>query len=332
MKVKALFFLILIVMVLLTAFACQKESADPDPVPEPAPWQRRAAFSGAAVRGAAAFSIGTNAYIVSGINFNQLTAQVYQYDSTANTWSRKNDFPGVARLDAGGFAVGGKGYVCLGSDNVGFLGDIWEYDPQTDGWTKKENFPGNARMLSTVLVIRQRAYIIGGGSINLRNKDVWEFDPQTDSWARKSDFPGEGFNGYAGFVIDNKGYLYLGSTNSSSSVTKFELWEYDPANDSWTRKADFPGASRGYALAFSLGNKGYLGLGAQTEEPLPMIVPLDFWEYDPQGNSWSRQADFPAAGRSMAVSFAIGSLGYVGLGADSMMQDLGDMWSFTPRQ
>ena len=40
-----------------------------------------------------------------------------------------------------------------------------------------------------------------------------------------------------------------------------DFWEYDPAANTWTQKADFVGVARISAVGFSIGSKGYIGTG-----------------------------------------------------------------------
>ena len=42
---------------------------------------------------------------------------------------------------------------------------------------------------------------------------------------------------------------------------KKDFWEYDPAANAWTQKADFGGTARYCAVGFSIGSKGYIGTG-----------------------------------------------------------------------
>ena len=41
-----------------------------------------------------------------------------------------------------------------------------------------------------------------------------------------------------------------------------DFWEYDPATNAWTQKADFGGTARYGAVGFSIGSKGYIGTGS----------------------------------------------------------------------
>ena len=111
-------------------------------------------------------------------------------------------------------------------------------------------------------------------------------------------------DGSVGFSIGNKGYVGAGYDGSNLK----DFWEYNPANDTWTRVADFEGRPRNGAASFTIRNKAYVGTGADT------IGLKDFWEYDPTGNTWTRKADFAGAARAGAAGFAAGGNGYMGLG------------------
>ena len=47
------------------------------------------------------------------------------------------------------------------------------------------------------------------------------------------------------FTIDGVAYLMGGADDAYASMDDF--YAYDPVDDSWTTKADFPGLSRGFA-------------------------------------------------------------------------------------
>lgn len=78
----------------------------------------------------------------------------------------------------------------------------------------------------------------------------------------------------------------------------------------WTKKKDFPGVSRKYSVGFSIGDKGYFGLGNRY----PNTYYQDLWEYDPQADKWTQKADFPGLKRFNASSFVLNNEAYVGLG------------------
>ena len=81
----------------------------------------------------------------------------------------------------------------------------------------------------------------------------------------------------------------------------------------WTRKADFAGTARQYAVSFAIPPYGYIGLGADSAG-----MPTDFWRYRPDSDRWDTIQRFPIAGRVSAVSFSYGTNAYVASGTDGV--------------
>lgn len=104
-----------------------------------------------------------------------------------------------------------------------------------------------------------------------------------------------------------------------------DFWEYDPAANVWTQKADFGGTARGGAFGFGTGSKGYIGGGTD----ITSNDQNDFWEYDPSANVWTRKADFRGEARTHAASFTIGTKGYIGTGYGAT-NTVNDFWEYNP--
>ena len=139
--------------------------------------------------------------------------------------------------------------------------------------------------------------------------------------------------------------------------------------DSWVKRTDLTAPGRAYAMAFSIGNKGYLGTGSTSTgssndfweydintDKWTSIRSFggfvrstgvafsignkgycgtgnnnkDFWEYDPVNNTWTQKADLPANGRSGASGFSVGNKGYIGLGKSSS-GIYNDLWQYNPQ-
>ncbi len=247
-----------------------------------------------------------------------------------NTWTQKTNFGGHERSGAIGFSIGNKGYIGLGSSMYGNIDslqkDFWEYDPATDTWTKKADFPGTNG--STVgFSIGNKGYVGLGynSSSGTFLKDFWEYDPATDTWTQKTDFPGTQRGSAMGFSIGTKGYVGLGFFYLLNNYYYKDFWEYNPVTDTWTQKADYSGRGRTRALGFSIGNKGYIGTGADTNDN----IIKDFWEYNPATDTWTQKADFFET-RADAVGFSIGSKGYVGTGVNTNNILKKDFWEYDP--
>ena len=98
------------------------------------------------------------------------------------------------------------------------------------------------------------------------------------------------------------------------------------AQGTWTQKADYGGFARLAAAGFTIGEKGYVGIGTPTWDDQYY---KDFWEFDPATNVWTQKADFGGTARAFAVGFSIGDYGYLGTGTDHTAA-LRDFWQYDP--
>lgn len=128
-------------------------------------------------------------------------------------------------------------------------------------------------------------------------------------WNAKTGYPGVGRHRASGIGIGSKVYYGLGHVSSGMVNVGFQdWWEFDPATNSWTQKANYPHESHG-AVGFSIGNKGYMGSGDSES----IGANNNFYEYDPILNTWTTKTPCPVSDDGH-VSFVINGLGYIGLG------------------
>jgi hypothetical protein len=99
------------------------------------------------------------------------------------------------------------------------------------------------------------------------------------------------------------------------------------AQNSWTQKADFSGVARDWAIGFSIGDKGYIGLGEQSQSHYPAVY-ADFWEWEPITDTWVAKAPFPGTARIFVKNFSIGNNGYVIGGKTTDGTILSDIWEW----
>jgi N-acetylneuraminic acid mutarotase len=114
--------------------------------------------------------------------------------------------------------------------------------------------------------------------------------------------------------------VYVGGGYDGSSRLN-DFWEFNQTTGTWKSKANFPGAARNSAVAFTINGKGYVGTGYDGINKL-----TDFWQYDPATNVWTRVADFGGTARYGAVAFSIADKGYVTTGYDGNY--LKDLWEY----
>ncbi|MEI6577109.1 MAG: kelch repeat-containing protein [Bacteroidota bacterium] len=146
------------------------------------------------------------------------------------------------------------------------------------------------------------------------------------SWTQKSGIPyNSGRYSAAGFTVNDKAYLGLGVIAGGTRV--YDFYEYNPVNDSWTQKSDYPGGGSLAATGFCINGKGYicLGLGADGNNK------ADLWEYNPVTDIWTQKTSFPGTARYGASCFVVDGIAYVGTGTYGNSNNyLFDLWAYDP--
>jgi hypothetical protein len=285
------------------------------------------------------FSIGSKGYLGMGYDGSTYYKDFWEYNPGTDTWTQKADFGDTGdpaetgRRAAVGFSIESKGYVGMGVDGTTRHKDFWEYNPAANTWTQKADFGGTGRHSAVGFSIGNKGYV-GTGYDGTYTKDFWEYNPGTDAWTKKANLEailGKGRASAVGFSIGKKGYLGLGMRQEFGTFTCQDFWEYDPVTDTWTIKASFDGGARYDAIGFSIGDKGFIGMGIFATDTATYYK--DFWEYDPAADTWTQKADFgdtedPAeTGRRAGIGFSIGSMGYTGMGYDGSTY-YKDFWEY----
>jgi hypothetical protein len=247
------------------------------------------------------FNVGDKGYLLLGDYCHNGTGrnasrEVWEYDPVAVQWKRKNDFPSDGRWGTVGFVIDEYVYIGGGWANVngytnGPYNDFYRYDPINDSWTQLADLPSPAAN-SLSFSVGGKGYI-GSGRI----EDFYEYDASSDEWNRISN-PNVGCcsileTGYnTGFSYENKGYALISN----------QLWELDPTDKSWTKKAIYPGGNRFGPFAFILEGNAYVGSGS-GKKPI--------YKYDFNSDSWSQIESLDAFKTGGAFSFVINSKAYV---------------------
>lgn len=124
----------------------------------------------------------------------------------------------------------------------------------------------------------------------------------SNPWIKKANFGGVGRHRAVGIAIANKGYMGLGHVNGTGvDISYKDWWQYDPASDTWTQKANFPVNNHG-ATSFATSTRGYIGGGSSLTN--------EFYEYNPVTNSWSPIAPCLISPGD-TQGFSVGEKGYV---------------------
>ena len=122
-------------------------------------------------------------------------------------------------------------------------------------------------------------------------------------WIQKSSFGGPGRHRATGCATSHRGYMGLGHVNGTGQDISYkDWWEYDPASDTWTQKADFPVSTHG-AVALVVDNCPIVGGGS--------ALSTQFYKFDPALNTWAPIANCILANPGDSQGFSINNRGFV---------------------
>jgi N-acetylneuraminic acid mutarotase len=123
-------------------------------------------------------------------------------------------------------------------------------------------------------------------------------------WESRASLPEFGVDLASSFKANGK--MYVGAGRKADDSYSKDLWEYNPLTNIWTKKTDYPGNGSNQCISFSIGDKGYIGMGSSTTARY-----TDFYEYDPTTDAWTSKASFPGGIIYSSASFVIGDTAYV---------------------
>jgi N-acetylneuraminic acid mutarotase len=191
-------------------------------------------------------------------------------------------------------------------------------------WHNKAPIPGIGILNFGNFVIDSDYYVVGGNdSIQDFLNGVWKYNIPTDTWRQLGNLPFGQITCLTAFTLNGKGYVCTGIDSLGSYICDTLMWEYDPATDTWTRRASFPGSGRELALSVTYHNKAYVGLGYACGAPV-----TDFWEYDPITDHWTQRDSLPSEGRVESGIAIVDSIIYTMAGTDIQNSDHVDMWGY----
>lgn len=134
-------------------------------------------------------------------------------------------------------------------------------------------------------------------------------------WNSIADFPGVGRQNAVSFNNRNSAFVGLGDNGDS---TFNDFWKFDYYENTWSRKADFPGNVR-EPIFFSYYDNGYIMSGHCGCK--------DFWSYNYGTDKWTKKADCPVSDLYHAAVFTVDQYAYIcsGLQNGSLQNN---MWRY----
>lgn len=215
-------------------------------------------------------------------------------------WTQLTNKIGTANAHNVLVSCNGKIYSGIGNTND----NAWaEYNPTTNTWTAKTSMPGTGRHLCVGFSIGTKVYVgLGVYASAPHPTDFYQYETSTDTWTNLGAWPSNGISGGFAWTINGKAYVGGADLNGAKG-----LYEFNPANNTWTAKAPCPTFIQ-YTAAFTVNNKGYYSCGWNGSQDR-----AETFEYDPSNDTWVQKANAPAARRQLA-GFAINNMGFIACG------------------
>jgi N-acetylneuraminic acid mutarotase len=208
--------------------------------------------------------LGGKIYVSGGCSFARClrdapSSSLVVYNPATNAWSWKAEMPSIR--DTFGFdlysgmngstgVIGGQLYTlssCYYGD-APYFENCWRplfyrYNPATDRWTTLPRPPATAT---------ERYGGVIAGKFYAMGDYVHVYDPATNRWTRKARLPSSLPYSAAATVMLSRIYIVGGALRLNGTVLEAPLrttMSYDPATDTWTRRADLPSARYGIAAS-----------------------------------------------------------------------------------
>ncbi len=240
----------------------------------------------------------------SGFGTSAGAATVY-FNGIAATPDSLKDSIIVVKVPAG--ATSGKISLSINGQNATSTSD---FIILPGVWTRMADLPiFDQRGLGVGFSIAGKGYFGMGYDGGTDYNDLYQYDTATNAWTQMASSPGPVLESPVCMVIGNIAYIGVGeSISSTGSSSSSQLWQYDPQNNTWARKADIPDTLQEGSFGLGIGGVGYAGLSMGT------LGTRGWWQYNPASDAWARKADYPGLESQWGTGFAVNGKIYTGLG------------------
>lgn len=196
----------------------------------------------------------------------------WSYDANTNTWQQLSDFP--ANTTARAISLVGDGELYVG---YGFCWtyerDMYRYDIAKNTWSfidvhlDRKAFTFPTRSFGGVGATCQTRYFAGTG-FRAYSLNWWgEFLPEGD-WVKRKNVPGYKRTTAACTATNDFVYviggMHFGGVNTDGKILS-DIQQYNPRTDDWRHVGNLPEGGRMNHVAFSVGNRVYVGLGENED-------------------------------------------------------------------
>jgi len=188
-------------------------------------WTQKKDFPGQNRQHATSFVINNLGYIVAGITETVFPARqtfykdTWAYEPATNNWIAKPSLPGDARQQAVGFSLNDQAIVVSGTNETDqLLKDNWRYDASLNQWTQMNSLDFLNELPEVGFATQTNGYIHTG-----EIDGFWEYQFSNDNWLQKPGIGTESTNSLTATSIQNRIFLYNGTSSNSLTNT---WWEF----------------------------------------------------------------------------------------------------------
>ena len=196
----------------------------------------------------------------------------WSYNASTDMWQQLSDFP--ANTTARAISLVGDGELYVG---YGFCWtyerDMYRYNIAEDIWSfidvhlDRKAFTFPTRSFGGVGTTCQNRYFAGTG-FRAYSLNWWgEFLPE-GAWVKRKNVPG--YKRTTAACTATKDFVYViggmhfGGVNTDGKVLS-DIQQYNPSTDTWQYVGNLPDGGRMNHIAFSVGNRVYVGLGENED-------------------------------------------------------------------
>ncbi len=129
---------------------------------------------------------------------------------------------------------------------------------------------------------------------------------------------------YRAFSFAADGKLFTGCGRNESDAMNNAFWQYDPATNQWTQKADYPTAPARGGIAMVIDGIPYARSGWNGTATF-----TDWNRYDVIADSWTLMNEPTGDPGAYAGVFSLNGLGYAACGSGAVAEH-NELWSYDP--
>lgn len=227
---------------------------------------------------AAAQVVGDRVYVGLGFSGGIYNTSNYRrdwwcYTPATHTWQQLDSFPNDYTDACAIYHIDGKIYACHGFGTYGYSRQIAQYDIASNKWTLyADNYKRAPSVIGPIgAQVGDRFFLGSGWNADKLNIRQWyEFDPATDVWHERGKLPSGRV--FAATLASGKSIFVLGGRRFGGSLTTGKIYddvlEYSTETDKWLLRGHLPNGARENAVAFTVGDKHFVGLGNDADEQI----------------------------------------------------------------